>query len=226
MHTTSSPEFPKSNGAAERAVQTAKRILKKADADGKDPFEGLLKFRSTPFDDIGVSPSQLLMGRRTRTTLPTHRRLLLPQHVEPQRVVKALKARQDKSKALYDEKGKDLPQLEAGDKVRIRPGSDKLWRKAEVLPRSYVVKDERGRVYRRNRQQIISTPQDLPMKPEQMPKIVNHPFQHRASTETFSHPPTGPAVSFSEPPDSSRTSPVTTRSGRTVRKPQRFIETV
>ncbi|XP_029210371.2 uncharacterized protein K02A2.6-like [Acropora millepora] len=90
-HTTSSPEYPQSNGAAERAVQTAKRILKKAEADGEDPFEGLLKYRNTPFEDIGLSPAQLLMSRRTRTTLPTHRRLLLPQPMEPQRVVKALR---------------------------------------------------------------------------------------------------------------------------------------
>ena len=72
-HTTSSPECPQSNGAAERAVQTAKRILKKASADGKDPFEGLLKYRNTPFEDIGLSPAQLLMSRRTRTMLPTHK---------------------------------------------------------------------------------------------------------------------------------------------------------
>ena len=93
-HTTSSSEYPQSNGAAERAVQTAKRILKKAETDGKDPFEGLLKYRNTcvsVFEDIGLSPAQLLMSRRTRTTLPTHRRLLLPQSMEPQRVVKALR---------------------------------------------------------------------------------------------------------------------------------------
>ena len=69
-HTTSSPEYPQSNGAAERAVQTAKRILKKASADGKDPFGGLLEYRNTPFKDIGLSPAQLLMSRRTRTMLP------------------------------------------------------------------------------------------------------------------------------------------------------------
>ena len=59
-----------SHGAAERAVQTAKRILKKASADGKGPFGGLLKYRNTPFKDIGLSPPQLLMSRRTCTVLP------------------------------------------------------------------------------------------------------------------------------------------------------------
>ena len=53
--TTSSPEYPQSNGAAERVVQ-----LFKATAENKDPFEGLLKYRNTPFEDIGVSPAQPL----------------------------------------------------------------------------------------------------------------------------------------------------------------------
>ena len=93
-HTTSSPEYPQSNGAAERAVQTAKRILKKAAAENKDPFEGLLKYRNTPFEDIGVSPAQLLMSRRTRTMIPTHRRLLLPQPVDRDHILKTLHQRQ------------------------------------------------------------------------------------------------------------------------------------
>ena len=82
-HTTSSPEYRQSNGAAERALHTANRILKKAAADHKDPFEEVLKYRNTPFEDIGVSPVQLLMSRRTRTVIPTHRGLLLPQRVDP-----------------------------------------------------------------------------------------------------------------------------------------------
>ena len=108
-HSTSSPEYPQSNGAAERAVQTAKRILKKAAADHKDLCEGLLKYRNTPFEDIGVSPTQLLMSRRTRTMIPTHRRLLLPQAVDPDRVVKALQQRQSVSKQNYHKQSRDLP---------------------------------------------------------------------------------------------------------------------
>ena len=89
-HTTSSPEYPQSNGAAERAVQTTKRFLKKAAAESKDPFEGLLKYRNTPFEDIGVLPAQLLMSRHTRTMIPTHRRLLLSQPVDCDHVLKTL----------------------------------------------------------------------------------------------------------------------------------------
>ena len=71
-HTTSSLQYPQSNGAAERAVQTTKGILKRAAADHKDPFEGLLKYRNTPFHDIGVSPAKSLTSLRTHTVIPTN----------------------------------------------------------------------------------------------------------------------------------------------------------
>ena len=43
-------------------MQTAKRILKRAAAEDEDPFGGLLNCRNSPFEDIGVSPAQLLMS--------------------------------------------------------------------------------------------------------------------------------------------------------------------
>jgi len=165
-YTTSSPEHPQSNGAAERAVQTAKGIFKKAAADHKDHFEGLLKYPNTPCEDIGVSPVQLLKSRRTRATIHTQRCLLLLQAVDPDQVVKALKRRQPVSKKNYDKQRRVLPPLEAGDKVRIRPNRDREWRKAEVLPRSSILQDEQGLVYRKNRRQIISVPNDHPMHPK------------------------------------------------------------
>ena len=153
-HTTSSPEYPQSNSAAERAVQTAKRILKKAAAENKDPFEVLLKYRNTPFEDIGVSPAQLLFSRRTRTMIPTHRRLLVPQPVDRDHVLKRLRHRQHNAKSNYDKQSRDLTPLEVGDRVRFRPNGEKEWRKAisfpeSSFPSSAVGKRDSGRIQKK-----------------------------------------------------------------------------
>ena len=66
MHTTSSPQFPEANGAAERAVCTIKDLLNKSD----DHYLAILTYRSTPLEN-GYSPAELLMDRKLRTTIPT-----------------------------------------------------------------------------------------------------------------------------------------------------------
>ena len=64
-HITSSPYFPQSNGEAERAVGTIKRLLNKEE----DPYMALLAYRTTPLQN-GYSPSELLMSRRLLSTVP------------------------------------------------------------------------------------------------------------------------------------------------------------
>ncbi|XP_014673365.1 PREDICTED: uncharacterized protein K02A2.6-like [Priapulus caudatus] len=73
-HLTSSPHFQSSNGEAERATQTVKRLWSKAE----DKYLTLLNYRTTPLEGIKLSPAQLLMGRRPRNTLPASREILKP----------------------------------------------------------------------------------------------------------------------------------------------------
>ena len=57
-------------------MKTAKRILKQAAAEDKGPFEGLLNYRNSPFEDIGVTSAQLLMRSTNTNMIPTHQCLL------------------------------------------------------------------------------------------------------------------------------------------------------
>ena len=72
VHTSSSPKYPQANGEAERAVQTLESLSKKA----QDPYNALLNYRNTSLEGIGLPRAQLLMGRRLKTSLPTHADLL------------------------------------------------------------------------------------------------------------------------------------------------------
>ena len=68
QHCTSNPHYPPSNGRVEKAVQTIKNLL---NDDNKDIYLVLLELRNTPINDQLGLPAQRLMGRRTRTLLPT-----------------------------------------------------------------------------------------------------------------------------------------------------------
>ena len=70
-HVASSPHFHSSNGLAEKAVQTAKRLLEKSYRDGTDPFLSILNWRNTPRDSALGSPAQRNLSRRTRTDRAT-----------------------------------------------------------------------------------------------------------------------------------------------------------
>ena len=152
--TTSSPTYAQSNGMSEKAVQTVKRILKKAD----DPYIGLMEYRNTPVTGMTYSPSQLLMSRIARTKIPISKELLLPE--EPSEAKQQLAQRQKRQKLNYDKSTKPLPPLENGDSVHLR--QDNIWVPATVTglassPRSYIVMTPDGQQYRRNRRHLLKT---------------------------------------------------------------------
>ena len=78
QHITSSPTYAQSNGKAENAVRTIKRLFEKCREDKTSEFKALLNWRNTPTAGMSTTPSQRLMGRRCRTLIPTHSKLLAP----------------------------------------------------------------------------------------------------------------------------------------------------
>ena len=70
-HVTSTPLYPRSNGLAERMVQTVKHLFMKARESGSDPHLAMLCLRTTPLDSNTPAPCELLNGRRYRSNVPT-----------------------------------------------------------------------------------------------------------------------------------------------------------
>ena len=100
-HLTSSPYHPQGNGEAERAVKIIKSLLKKTG----DYYLALLAYRSTPLE-IGYSPSELLMGRRLRSTVPAAQKQFVPKIPDPSKVIArdlALKERQKENHDTHHE---------------------------------------------------------------------------------------------------------------------------
>ena len=73
-HVTSAPYHPASNGLAERAVQTFKKFMKKSTNGSIETRVSrfLLQYQITPQTTTGISPAEMLMGRRPRLTDTRH----------------------------------------------------------------------------------------------------------------------------------------------------------
>ena len=56
-HTTSSPNYPQSNGFIERQIQTMKRLMEKANSTGRSFQEALTSLKATPIAEGMPSPA-------------------------------------------------------------------------------------------------------------------------------------------------------------------------
>lgn len=95
-HRTSSPGYPQSNGKAESAVKTAKRLMLKAAAAREDPYLAMLDHRNTPSQGLNTSPAERLLSRRTKTFLPTKDTLLEPEVKNNEQGLRQNRQRQEK----------------------------------------------------------------------------------------------------------------------------------
>ena len=155
---TSSPHYPKSNGLAEKTVQTIKTMLEKS----TDPFLALLSYRATPLQWCRLSPSDLLMGRRIRTTL-----LQVAEHLIPhwsflesfRQQDKKYKNAQKRNDDRYH-KARPLPELADDTPVWIRTDNSQQFGRivsTSSEPRSYIVSTPTGQT-RRNRSHVVPIP--------------------------------------------------------------------
>ena len=173
-HRLSSAYHPASNGRAELAVKTAKRLLMdnvgaNGSLDNDAIVRAFLTYRNTPDPGCKLSPAQILLGRQLRDTLPCiSKDVMLFNNVEvnPQwreawkAKEEALKVRYVKSMENLAEHARPQRPLEHGDRVIIQNQNGrfaKKWDKSgvavEVKPNDqYTVKvDGSGRLTLRNR---------------------------------------------------------------------------
>ena len=153
-HVTSSPTYQKSNGMAERTVQSVKKTIYKCKRSGEDVHLALLILRSTPRKNKFHTLGEILMKRTLRTNLPSMHK----PEVESARL--RLNPVEPKRSTL-----RYLPELEIGDTVRIY--GDKSWSRTGLVskihenPRSYIIKTDNGSKIRRNRKDLLKVQNQL-----------------------------------------------------------------
>ncbi|KAK3916910.1 hypothetical protein KUF71_025976 [Frankliniella fusca] len=148
---TSSPEYPRSNGLAEKGVNIAKKLLIKSKESGNNYLDALREYNNTPLSGMDVSPAQILMSRMCRTLVPVLKEKLKPKVVNVRPVLKRI---QERVKIQHDRHARRRPvYFNPGDNVVVRRG--KIWQKGVIerkhgAARSYYVKPLHGRTIRRN----------------------------------------------------------------------------
>ena len=183
-----SVHFPQSNGRAEAAVKSAKRLLRAntgvgGSLDSDSAAVALLQYLNTPLRGVDKSPAQLAMGRQLRDGIPVHR-----QHYKVDiHWRQTLGAREREAarqqEAWVERQGtpRSLPPFAPGTQVWLQDQATKLWDRrgvvTEVLPcRQYTVKlDGSGRLTLRNRRHMRAVrgstqpPTRTPSPPRQRP---------------------------------------------------------
>ena len=162
IHTSSSPGHAQSNGKAESAVKIVKHILDTSE----DPWRALMEWRATPNRDF-PSPSERLYNRKIRTLVPQSIESLEDQEIDLEKIAMARKLRQHRMALTYDKGKKPLSTLQHGQPVMVKQVKNRIekWRPATVLEsvsdRSYLVKNDKENIIRRNRVDLQDVPRRL-----------------------------------------------------------------
>ena len=206
IHKTSSPRYPQSNGKAEAAVKSMKKLIAPAwrgrSIDQNKLQRSLMQYRNTPCPRDGRSPAQKLYGHPVQDTLPAHRRSFAPEWQKtPAEGEMRYKEVLEKAETAYNQHAQSLPDIKKGTNVAVKNPVTKMWDiygiVTDVSPRRrYFIRTQSGSILVRNRRFLrrrtpISvhgyTPGDLSVQPAPTQQEAAPPQQEgtpRRSTRT------------------------------------------
>lgn len=148
---TSSPKYPESNGLAESAVRTVKKLWQK----GTDKDSALLAYRSTPLPS-GYSPNELMFGRSVRSNLGLPFVDQIDYGDYERKEIDRVRNRADKWNKKY--RTKKLPDLQPNDLVWVNSptdlGKQGVVVKKDTTPEIYWVQVD-SKFIRRNRKHLF-----------------------------------------------------------------------
>ena len=194
-HTTSSPNYPRSNGFIERQIQTMKRLMEKASSSGRSHQQALTGLRAQPLEDGLPSPAEILHGRSlvTRKASP----------VDLTAVRQSLIALQAKYTKSHDKakSAKTQRALVIGEEVYFLSGKNE-WQISIVTGttdtgRSYNILIDEGTSLRRNRSHLKPRCHDIPVIAHNIACRTSTPSQSEITENWLSGPQHPPKVKYS-----------------------------
>ena len=212
-HIKTPPYHPASNGVVERAVQTFKDGMKKQKNGTIETklSRFLFKYRITPHSSTGISPAQLMYGRRIRSHLDCIR----PDLGKKTRDV------QQKQKQSHDRHARSR-EFQMEDLVYVKNnGQGDKWEKGKVVGRlgqdMYVVLMEDGRCVRKHLEQLRNRECTTESNESESDKIESNSdieeIDIPTPTETRSNSETRVPLA---PPGSMENAPLETESARVM----------
>ena len=176
-HISSSPYYPQVNELTERMVRTVKKLLEHS----TDPYRALLNYRATPLPWCGLSPAELLMGRKIRTDIPQAKNHLVPkwEHIQNFRTLDQQYKQTQKENYNRRHRVRTLPELPENQAVWVGiqgqsgpqiPGQISC---PASTPRSYIVETSSGEL-RRNRAHLRTRSDAQFSETADAPTITNY----------------------------------------------------
>ncbi len=199
---TTSPHYPQANGQAERTVQTVKQLLRRSE----DPYMALMTYRATPLPWCKLSPTELLMGRKIRTTLPQVRDHFKPQWPYLDEFERCNLVFKENQQRTYDRQHRvrELPDIPENTEVWVNTKGHQIRGQVTApagTPRSYLVDTPSG-LLRRNRHHLIVIPNSSPA--------------------TSVNVPASPGANARDPDSLRDTVQTRTKTGTAIRPPERW----